>query len=100
MAAYAEMVLPESVSAEYTLPAAYKEGVEFGGWFDNAEFSGEALTVIPANYAGTLYAKWNSPVTNIENTAAAIKVVKVIENGQMIIIRDNEKFNVQGQVIR
>lgn len=100
LAAYAEMVLPESVSAEYTLPAAYKEGVEFGGWFDNAEFSGEALTVIPANYAGTLYAKWVSPSTNIENTAAAIKVVKVIENGQMIIIRGNEKFNVQGQVIR
>lgn len=100
LAAYAEMVLPESVSAEYTLPAAYKEGVEFGGWFDNAEFSGEALTVIPANYAGTLYAKWVSPSTNIENTAAAVKAIKVIENGQMIIIRGNEKFNVQGQVIR
>lgn len=100
LAAYAEMVLPESVSAEYTLPAAYKEGVEFGGWFDNAEFNGEALTVIPANYAGTLYAKWVSPSTNIENTAAAVKAIKVIENGQMIIIRGNEKFNVQGQVIR
>lgn len=94
------IALPASVEAEFTLPAAYKEGVEFGGWFDNAEFNGEALTVIPANYAGTLYAKWVSPSTNIENTAAAIKVVKVIENGQMIIIRGNEKFNVQGQVIR
>ena len=100
LAAYAEMVLPESVSAEYTLPAVYKAEAEFGGWYDNAEFSGEALTVIPANYAGTLYAKWNSPATNIENTAAAVKAIKVIENGQMIIIRGNEKFNAQGQVIR
>ena len=100
LAAYAEMVLPESVSAEYTLPAVYKAEAEFGGWYDNAEFSGEALTVIPANYAGTLYAKWNSAVTNIENTAAAVKAIKIIENGQMIIIRGNEKFNVQGQVIR
>lgn len=98
LAAYAEMVLPESVSAEYTLPAAYKEGVEFGGWFDNAEFNGEALTVIPANYAGTLYAKWVSPSTNIENTAAAVKAIKIIENGKLIIIRNGVRYNAQGQM--
>ncbi len=98
LAAYAEMVLPESVSAEYTLPAVYKADAEFGGWYDNAEFSGEALTVIPANYAGTLYAKWVSPSTNIENTAVDAKVVKLIENGKLIIIRNGVRYNAQGQM--
>ncbi len=98
LAAYAEMVLPESVSAEYTLPAVYKAEATFGGWYDNAEFSGEALTVIPANYAGALYAKWNSPATNIENTAVDAKVVKLIENGKLIIIRNGVRYNAQGQM--
>lgn len=92
------IALPASVEAEFTLPAAYKEGVEFGGWYDNAEFSGEALTFIPANYAGTLYAKWNSPATNIENTAVDAKVVKLIENGKLIIIRNGVRYNAQGQM--
>jgi hypothetical protein len=32
--------------------------------------------------------------------APAGQAVKVIENGQLIIIRDGVKYNVQGQVIR
>lgn len=39
-----------------------KEGYEFGGWYDNAEFSGEALNEIAPGTSGnkTYYAKWIS----------------------------------------
>jgi hypothetical protein len=39
--------------------------------------------------------------TGVDNTLAPQdNVVKVIENGQLIIIRDGVKYNVQGQVIK
>ena len=54
-----EVVLPtEPVDAPYTLPTPVKEGYTFVGWYDNAEGTGEAYTVIPAGWAGTLYAIW------------------------------------------
>lgn len=34
--------------------------------------------------------------TGVDNIATGAKVVKTIENGQLIIIRNGEKFNVQG----
>lgn len=36
----------------------------------------------------------------IENSEVAVKVQKLIENGQIVIIRNGEKFNAQGQLIR
>lgn len=53
--------LPLTVDEEYYLPTAFamrKEGYKFAGWYDNASFTGEVKTTIPANYTGTLYAKW------------------------------------------
>ena len=53
--------LPLTVDEEYYLPTAFamrKEGYKFAGWYDNANFTGEVITTIPANYTGTLYAKW------------------------------------------
>lgn len=53
--------LPLTVDEEYYLPTAFamrKEGYKFAGWYDNASFTGEVITTIPANYTGTLYAKW------------------------------------------
>ena len=38
--------------------------------------------------------------TAIENTKAAAKAVKVMENGQIVIIRDNEKYTIFGQKIQ
>ena len=37
-----------------------KEGYTFGGWYDNPDFTGEAITALPEGYHGdvTLYAKW------------------------------------------
>ena len=48
-----------------TLPAdPVKTGYTFGGWYDNAELAGTAVTEIPEGSTGnkTFYAKWN-PVT-------------------------------------
>lgn len=50
--------LPLTVDEEYYLPTAFamrKEGYKFAGWDDN---NGKVITTIPANYIGTLYAKW------------------------------------------
>ncbi len=44
---------------EFVLPQVEKDGYEFGGWYDNAEFSGEAITSLNAANIMTnkLYAK-------------------------------------------
>ncbi len=43
-----------------TLPVPTKTGYNFTGWFDNAEFAGDAVTQISATDMGdkTFYAKW------------------------------------------
>ena len=52
-------------------------------------------------YEFTVYNdKGLDPTTAVSNTTVAEKTVKMIENGQLIIIRNGEKFNAQGQVIR
>lgn len=57
---------PSIVEGEYTLKNPYREGAwEFAGWYDNAEFTGEPVTTVNANFAGTLYAKWN-PIIKYE----------------------------------
>ena len=98
-----EVVLPtEPVDAPYTLPTPVKEGYTFVGWYDNAEGAGEAYTVIPAGWAGTLYAIWEveGPATALENIAVEGKAVKAIVNGQLIIIKNGVQYNAQGQVIK
>ena len=59
--------LPLTVEEEYYLPSAHymhKEGHKLVGWYDNANFTGDAILSIPANYSGTLYAKWE-PATHV-----------------------------------
>lgn len=57
---------PSIVEGEYTLHKPYREGAwEFAGWYDNAEFNGDPITTINADFAGTLYAKWN-PIIKYE----------------------------------
>ena len=98
-----ELVLPtEPVDAPYTLPTPVKEGYTFVGWYDNAEGTGEAYTVIPTGWSGTLYAIWEvqGPATALDNIAIEGKVVKTIINGQLIIIKNGVQYNAQGQVIK
>ncbi len=98
-----EVVLPtEPVTEDYVLPTPVKEGCKFVGWYDNAEGTGEAYTVIPAGWAGTLYAIWEveGPATALENIAVEGKAVKAIINGQLIIIKNGVQYNAQGQVVK
>ena len=97
-----EVVLPtEPVAENYVLPTPTKSGSTFKGWYDNAEGIGEAYTVIPAGWAGTLYAIWEQGTTTaLENIAVEGKAVKAIINGQLIIIKNGVQYNAQGQVIK
>ena len=54
-----------------TLPEISKPGYFFDGWYDNAEFNGNALTQFSCTtYTGdvTLYAKWRAPVLYVSGT--------------------------------
>lgn len=42
----------------------------------------------------------NCSGTDVENTEVAPKAVKIMENGQIIILRDNEKYTIFGQKIQ
>ena len=100
-AAHAVVLPTEPVAEDYVLPTPVKTGYTFVGWYDNEEGTGEAYTVIPAGWSGTLYAIWKqSPTTALDNIAIEGKVVKTIINGQLVIVKDGVKFNALGQVIR
>ena len=100
-AAHAVVLPTEPVDAPYTLPTPVKDGFTFVGWYDNAEGTGEAYTVIPAGWAGTLYAIWEQGTTTaLENIAVEGKAVKAIVNGQLIIIKNGVRYNAQGAVVK
>ncbi len=50
----------------HLVETAYKDGFEFGGWYDNANFTGEAYTKLNSSVK-TYYAKWIGPVAKIGN---------------------------------
>ena len=65
----------------------------------------EVPTGVPTQMPGRRYigmsVQGENEATGFENVVAPEgQAIKVIENGQLIIIRGGEKFNVQGQVIR
>ncbi len=43
---------------EYTLPIPVWSGYSFEGWYDNAEYTGSAVTKVTAQEDQTFYAKW------------------------------------------
>ncbi len=54
-------------SATFTLDEPTKTGYIFGGWFDNAQLTGDPITEIAQGSTGNkkLYAKWTAEVYNI-----------------------------------
>jgi uncharacterized repeat protein (TIGR02543 family) len=63
--------LPSSiVGKDYVIPTPVKDGDTFIGWYDNNDGQGDALTVLPVGYDGTVYAIWKSmgTATGVENT--------------------------------
>ena len=64
---------PDAYETTYTVEsndilfeAIHKNGYKFVGWYDNAEFNGEPITVIPTGSHGNveLYAKWEQVTFN------------------------------------
>jgi uncharacterized repeat protein (TIGR02543 family) len=63
-----EVELPSKIEGSaYTIPTPVKDGDEFIGWYNNAKGTGEALTVLPVGYDGTVYAIWKSTLTSVED---------------------------------
>ena len=64
----------------------------------------EVPTGVPTQMPGRRYigmsVQGENETTGVEDLFTTDAPVKVIENGQLIIIRDGVKYNVQGQVIR
>ena len=96
------LVLPtEPVAEDYKLPTPTKEGYTFVGWYDNEAGTGEAYKVIPAGWAGTLYAIWKQDTTTaLDNIAVEGKAVKAIINGQVLIMIGDKTFNMMGQQVK
>ena len=56
-----------TIEAAVTLPTPVKTGYDFGGWYDNAEFTGDTVTGIALGSTEdkTFYAKWTATVYTI-----------------------------------
>ena len=98
-----EVELPSKIEGEpYTIPTPVKEDDEFIGWYDNANGTGEALTVLPVGYDGTVYAIWKSTPTDVENILRPILDInapmydllgrQVDETYRGIIIQNGNKY--------
>ena len=63
-------------TASQTLPAAHLQNYAFGGWYLDAEFTGDPITSITGNC--TIYAKFveEKPVTSVEITNKITELVK------------------------
>ena len=51
-------------SPDITLPTPYREGCNFLGWYDNADFIGSPVTFIPSGSTGdkVFYARFDTPL--------------------------------------
>ena len=59
----------------FTLPVPKKDRYTFLGWYDNASFNGDSITVLPLGSSGnrTFYAKWIDIETQLEEQRAQIE---------------------------
>ena len=95
---------PTEIVAEVVLNMPYKEGYTFGGWYTNAEFTGEpVVTVSPESVieGGKLYAKWTEYIPTIKEVRAMevgteTKVKGIVNHvgGSTIYIEDASGFGM------
>lgn len=92
--------LPTKVTETFVLPIPVKDGYVFVGWFDNPEGTGTAITSIPAGWYGTLYAIWKiNGTTDIDYLPTQTNnVQKIMQDGQIFILRDGKIYNIMGQM--
>ena len=63
-------------------------------------YDGKTYTLRKANARGGFGLKSGDP-QGVENTAAeAVKVQKIVREGQVIIVRDNNEYNVLGGLVK
>jgi uncharacterized repeat protein (TIGR02543 family) len=90
--------LPTKVTETFVLPIPVKDGYVFVGWFDNPEGTGTAITSIPAGWYGTLYAIWKT-TTDVDHLPTHTNnVQKIMQDGQIFILRDGKIYNIMGQM--
>ena len=91
--------LPTKVTETFVLPIPVKDGYVFVGWFDNPEGTGTAITSIPAGWYGTLYAIWKTNgTTDVDHLPTQTNnVQKIMQDGQIFILRDGKIYNIMGQ---
>ena len=91
--------LPTKVTDTFVLPIPVKDGYVFAGWFDNPEGTGIAITSIPAGWYGTLYAIWKTNgTTDVDHLPTQTNnVQKIMQDGQIFILRDGKIYNIMGQ---
>ncbi|MCI7575458.1 MAG: Ig-like domain-containing protein, partial [Bacteroidales bacterium] len=87
--------LPERPTEATELPIPTREGYIFAGWYNNAEFTGEAITTVDANTKGTLYAKWLVPATAIKMSEIGLDMT-VGETFTLTVITTPEGASLEG----
>ena len=88
-----EGTLPNTIETAYTLPTPTREGYVFVGWYDNAEGTGTALTVLPVGYKGTVYAIWReAKVTWVLNGGKVVKEVTTTIPGKDVEVPTNDSL--------
>ena len=85
------------------LPVPQKVGYNFGGWFENADFSGEAVVEYPgvAPEGKTYYAKWDIKKFHVEfetGVGSAIETAVVDYNNKLVRPADpvSDDYNFVG----
>lgn len=91
-------------SGEVTLTAAAAGGYEFVGWYDseNKELSKVSpYTYNAPNEEKSVYARFKATgATALDNTAVEVKAIKLMENGQLVIIKNGVKYNALGAEVK
>lgn len=80
-----------------TLPEITKEGFTFGGWYDNAEFTGDAVTQISASDEGdkTFYARW---IENVSLTLTDKAQVSLYGNNDFTVDFGAISESIEGDI--
>lgn len=89
-----EFKLSFTMDEGYAVASCYANDVEIVGIPNVGEFF-----TMPAENV-TITATFADAATAIDNTNAETKAVKVIRNGQLIIVRDGVEFNAQGAIVK
>ena len=64
---------PTQPTTTMELGNPYREGHDFGGWYETADFTGAAVTTIDENTVGIFYAKWNLVIDeNADNNSTVL----------------------------